>query len=167
VKKGGDLFAAAREAAESLEATEVRGFGVSGKVLQKRICGKWVLLYTDSEAVVKNGGSITGLGSLPGADCSRVEVILEASGKAKTIETVSVFGLINGDNTLTGRWKLSGKNGITLEVTYAEAILLGRTKLRADSKAVLNTTYCGESIRVGRSPSGDIFVFERVLPLVV
>ncbi len=90
-----------------------------------------------------------------------MQVCLERNGRARTEESVSVLGIMNGENSLLGKWRLTGKGGTTLEVTYAEAELMGRTKLRADSKAVLDTTYCGDRIRIGRSASGDIFVFER------
>lgn len=154
-----ELFSKACAAAEALEKT-TRGFGGSG--LKAGLPGRWVLLYTNSSAVIKNGGSITGLGSLPGAKCTRVEVILESSGKARTVETVTAFGLVDGENSLLGRWTLAGKRNTTLEVTYAEAQLLGKAKFRADSKAVLETTYVGDRVRVGRAPSGDLFVFERM-----
>lgn len=159
------LFAEAERAAEELEKTS-KGFGASasaGARLRQRLVGRWLLLYTDSQAVVKNGGSITGLGSLPGARCKRVEVHLEGNGKARTIESVTAFGLVDGENALIGKWTLGGKAGCTLEVTYAEALLLGKATLRANSKAVLETTYVGDSIRVGRaSGSGDFFVFQRL-----
>ncbi len=159
-----EMFATARAAAEQLENTS-RGF--SGRsALRKPMIGKWNLLFTDSTAVIKNKGSITGLGSLPGAQCSRVQVILEAGGRAQTVESVTVFGLLNSENSLIGKWKLTGKTGQRLEVTYAEAILMGKSKIRADSKAVLDTTYCGETVRIGRSPSGDLYVFERAKSIV-
>lgn len=159
-----DLFQRAVGAAVALEGSRA-GFSSSSR-LQSLIPGKWTLLFTDSNAVIKNAGSITGLGSLPGAKCTRVDVILERGGRARTVESVTVFGLLNGENTLIGKWKLAGKGENTLEVTYASAILMGRTTLRADSKAVLNTTYCGNRVRIGRSASGDLFVFERVRKLI-
>lgn len=117
---------------------------------------------TDSDAVEKNGGSITGLGNLPGARCTWVEVVLEADGKARTVEGIEVFGgVMQGKNELVGRWQVGGKGGRVLEVTYASAILMGKTKVRADSKAVLETTYCGDRLRVGRSGHGDVYVFVR------
>lgn len=163
------LFEEATRAAEELEKTS-KGFGASasaGARLRQRLIGRWLLLYTDSQAVVKNGGSITGLGNLPGARCKRVEVHLEASGKARTIESVTAFGFVDGENALIGKWTLGGKAGATLEVTYAEALLLGKATLRANSKAVLETTYVGENVRVGRAASGDLFVFQRLNKVAV
>lgn len=154
-----DAFRRAVDAAEALEGSR-SGFSSATKLFAT-LPGRWTLLYTDSAAIVKNAGSITGLGSLPGAKCTRVQVVLEPNGRARTEESVSVFGFLNGENTLVGKWKLAGKRGNTLEVTYASAILMGRTTLRADSKAVLDTTYCGDRIRVNRNKSGDIFVFQR------
>lgn len=149
---------------EDLERS-VSGFGASvGYKFKSLIPGTWELVITDSKAVEKNAGSITGLGSLPGAKCMQVKVELAKDGKAKTIEKVKVFGgLITGNNALEGKWKLTGKQASTLEVTYAQAVLMDKAKLRADSKAVLNTTYCSAQIRIGRSPSSDdVYVFVRV-----
>ena len=112
---------------------------------------------TDSEAVVKNAGSITGLGNLPFAQCLCVNVVLEKDGRAKTVEKVKVMGGVSeGENVLTGKWTVDRD---VLNVTYANAVLMGRMTLRADSKAVLKTTYCSDSIRVGRSQSGDVYAF--------
>lgn len=156
-----ELFARAEECASKLEKTR-SGFGASSPRLITSMPGTWTLVLTNSKAVIKNAGSITGLGALPGAKCTKVQVVLEPNGKARTEETVAVLnGLISGENTLLGKWKLTGKSGRTLEVTYADAVLMGRTKLRADSKAVLETTYCGEKLRLGRNSKGDVFVFER------
>lgn len=154
-----DLFASALDLASQLESSRA-GFG--GQRLEKLLPGRWRLLLTNSPPVIKNAGSITGLGALPGAKCSKVEVVLERGGRASTEEAVSVLGLMNGVNALTGKWRLGGKGNSVLEVTYAEASLMGKSKFRADSKAVLETTYCGDQIRIGRSKTGDVFVFQRV-----
>ena len=149
---------------EDLEKS-VSGFGASvGYKFKSFIPGTWELVVTNSKAVEKNAGSITGLGSLPGAKCIQVKVQLEKDGKARTVEKVKVFGgLVTGNNALEGKWRLTGKQASTLEVTYAQAVLMDKAKLRADSKAVLNTTYCSAQIRIGRSPSSnDFYVFIRV-----
>ena len=156
------LFKDAFNRAEELEDSGRSGFGSSSGRMIGQIEGSWRLIFTDNQPVIKNAGSITGLGALPFAKCAKVVVTLERNGKARTEETVSVLnGLVSGVNSLLGKWRLGGKTGRRLEVTYAEALLLGRTKLRADSKAVLETTYCGERLRIGRGASGSIFVFER------
>lgn len=154
-----DLFLNAKTVVSNLERSS-GGFGSSR--LRKQLLGKWRLVLTDSTAVEKNEGSITGLGSLPGARCKWVEVVLKSDGGAQTVEGIEVFGgLLKGENTLVGKWEVGGKGGRTLEVTYASAILMGRTTVRADSKAVLETTYCSERMRVGRSGKGDFYVFVR------
>lgn len=154
-----ESFEAAKSVVSQLERS-AGGFGASR--LRKILVGTWRLIMTDSVAVEKNGGSITGLGSLPGARCTWVEVVLGSDGKAKTVEGIEVFGgMMSGENQLVGRWELGGKGGRTLEVTYAKAILMGRSTIRADSKAVLETTYCGEKIRVARNSTGEVYVFER------
>lgn len=140
----------------------VGGFsGIAGGKLKRFLPGNWELVLTNSQAVEKNAGSITGLGSLPGAKCLQVRVILQKDGKAKTVEKIKVFGgLMQGENSLEGKWRLSGK-GDVLEVTYAQAVLMGKNKIRADSKAVLTTTYCSQRMRVGRSSSGEFYLFVR------
>lgn len=138
------------------------GFGVSAGRLKTLLPGKWTLVLTDSVAVEKNAGSITGLGSLPGARCKRVDVVLDSDGKARTVEAIKVFGgLMDGENALIGKWRLSGKSGRTLEVTYASALLMGKATVRADSKAVLETTYCSNRLRIGRSKGGEFYLFLR------
>lgn len=154
-----DLFSEAKAAVCNLERSS-SGFGSTR--IGKQLVGTWRLVLTDSIAVEKNAGSITGLGSLPGARCKWVDVVLKSDGGAQTVEGIEVLrGLIKGENTLVGKWKLGGKGGRMLEVTYANAILMGKTTVRADSKAVLETTYCSERMRVGRSGRGDVYVFVR------
>lgn len=92
----------------------------------------------------------------------KVEVELSPNGKARTVETMKVFGgLLDGQNALIGNWRIVGKAGRTLEVTYASALLMGKATVRADSKAVLQTTYCSDRIRVGRSKGGEFYLFLR------
>ncbi|CAN8067218.1 unnamed protein product [Agarophyton chilense] len=154
-----DLFHDAEQLVSELEKT-VGGFSVNNYKLKSLLPGKWRLILTNSKAVEKNAGSITGLGSLPGARCISVAVILNKDGSARTVEEIKVFGgLMNGENSLEGKWRITGKG--MLEVTYARAVLLGRTKLRADSKAVLRTSYCSRKIRLGRSASDEFYVFVR------
>lgn len=156
-----DKFEKAAAAVRALEQSN-GGFGASKGKLQTLLPGNWKLLLTDSVAVEKNAGSITGLGSLPGAKCKSVVVELNRDGKARTVEGIEVFlGLMKGENALIGKWRLAGKTGRTLEVTYASALLMGKTTVRADSKAVLETTYCSERLRVGKSEGGDFYVFVR------
>lgn len=156
-----DLFSEAKATVSSLEQSP-GGFGSAR--LRHQLVGTWRLVLTDSTAVEKNAGSITGLGSLPSTRCKWVEVVLKSDGGARTVEGIEVLGgLIKGENTLVGKWKVGGKGGRMLEVTYASAILMGKTTVRADSKAVLETTYCSERLRVGRSGGGDVYVFVRQL----
>lgn len=156
-RKAGEEFAKASQLVTRLERV---GGGFGDKRIVGMLPGRWELILTNSRAVEKNGGSITGLGSLPGASCLGVVVDLEKGGKAKTTEKIKVFaGLMEGENCLEGKWSFV-KGGI-LEVTYAQAVLMGKSKVRADSKAVLRTTYCSRQIRVGRSESGEFYVFER------
>lgn len=137
------------------------GFGAPAR-LRALLPAVWQLVLTDSDAVRKNAGSVTGLGSLPGARCTRVDVVLAKDGRAKTVEKIEVFGgLMNGENALVGKWTLTGKAKSILEVTYASAVLMGKSTVRADSKAVLKITYCSRDVRIGRSESGDFYVFVR------
>ncbi|KAI0565320.1 hypothetical protein FGB62_19g258 [Gracilaria domingensis] len=152
-----DIFHDAEQLVSDLEKTS-GGFRVNNNKLKGLLPGKWRLVLTNSKAVEKNAGSITGLGSLPGAKCTRVDVILNKDGTARTVEGIEVFGgLIKGENSLEGKWRITG-NGV-LEVTYARAVLLGKTKIRADSKAVLRTSYCSANVRLARSASGEFYVF--------
>jgi hypothetical protein len=144
-----------------LESTFTSGFTASDSV-RKAYAGKWKLIFTNSVAMMKNDGSIIGL-PFPGSRCSSVEVALDLNGKATTMERMDLLhGAITWTNTLTGTWTLSGPSGRTLEVTYAEANLFGGMRLRSDSKAVLKTSYVGKKVRIGRSSSGAIFLFERI-----
>lgn len=160
-KSQSEKFTSAAEAVSKLEQS-VPGFGASAGRLKSLMPGTWTLIMTDAAAVEKNAGSITGLGSLPGARCKSVNVELGLDGKARTVEAIKVFGgLMDGENTLIGKWRLTGKSSRTLEVTYASALLMGKTSIRADSKAVLETTYCSSKLRVGRSKSGEFYLFVR------
>lgn len=156
-----DRFVAAAAAVRALEQS-TGGFGGGGGKLRALLPGTWELVLTDSAAVEKNEGSITGLGSLPGAKCKRVKVELRQDGKARTVEGIEVFaGLMKGENALVGKWRVAGKGGRTLEVTYANALLMGKVTVRADSKAVLETTYCSERLRIGRSKGAEFYLFVR------
>lgn len=156
-----EKFAVTETAVRTLEQS-TGGFGGGGSKLRTLLPGNWELVLTDSVAVEKNAGSITGLGSLPGAKCKKVTVELDRDGAARTVEGIEVFaGLMKGENALIGKWKVTGKGGRMLEVTYARALLMGKAKVRADSKAVLETTYCSERMRVGRSKGGDFYFFLR------
>lgn len=136
------------------------GFGTRGTGRTRLLSGLWRLAATDSPAVAKNAGSISGLAALPGVRCSSVAVALRRDGAARTVEEVKVLGFV-GRNILEGTWTVAGKGEDRLEVTYASATLVGGFKLRADSKAVLTTTYCSKDIRIGRSGKGDFYVFVK------
>jgi hypothetical protein len=154
------LFASALDAVRTLEECTLAGFQAS--TLRKQMIGRWELILTDSPAIVKNRGSITGM-PLPGTQCVGIEVVLDQWGNAETIDNLVVFGgIFNMRNVLRGTWVLTGKGGRTLEHTYAELVIAGQ-KLRSDSKAVLITSHVGPTVRVGRSASGNVFVFRRVL----
>jgi hypothetical protein len=155
------LFASALNAVRALEECATSGFQSDGT--RKLLVGRWALVLTDSPAIVSNRGSITGL-PVPGMHCIGIEVVLDQSGDAETIDKMSALGgMFAPQNVLRGKWSLSGKSGRTLEHTYEELRMLGQT-LRSDSKATLLTTYVGSSVRVGRSASGNVFVFRRVPP---
>jgi hypothetical protein len=144
-----------------LESMVVAGFGAS-KTRSKTIVGRWQLVFTNSSAIARNNGSIIGF-PFPGSRCESIDVFLDCNGNARTIERiVTLNGLLRWTNSLVGKWSLTGQTGWRLEVTYAEAILFGRMKLRSDSKAVLETSYVGSLLRLGRSSSGTIFVFKRI-----
>lgn len=142
------------------ELERTAGFGASRET-QKLLPGVWRLMVTDADAVARNAGSITGLSKLPGTKCVTVDVMLDANGNARTVESVRVLGLTTAENTLVGKWRVVGPGGDLLEVTYAEVRLYGKMALRADSKAVIKTTYCSHAVRIGRSRSGDFYVFVR------
>jgi hypothetical protein len=157
------LFAEVLREVAALEAAASFGTGAGFKAasLERAMVGRWLLLLTDSAVVVKNGGGLIGL-PIPGAHCTGVEVLLDARGAAATVESLRL-GFINASSSLLGKWSLVGKAGRLLEVTYAEAVVLGGPKLRADTKAVLDTTFLGDRLRVGRSQRGDVYLFRRVL----
>lgn len=153
-----DEYEEAITAMEALEKTST-GFGASTRKLKTLLVGSWRLVLTNSAAVEKNSGSITGLGNLPLAKCLCVNVILAKDGSARTVEKVKVFGgIMDGENTLEGKWKVEKD---TLDVTYAQANLMNIMKLRADSKAVLRNSYCSANVRVGRSKGGDFYTFVK------
>lgn len=143
---------------KAVSARPGAGFGANS--IRSSVAGRWRLVFTDSRVVIKNKGGITGL-PVPGAHCTQVQVSLEPSGRAQTAEFLKL-GFLTPVNYLLGSWSLSGKSGRILEVTYAEAVVCGGPKLRADSKAVLETTFVGSHIRVGRSKSGDVYLFQRI-----
>lgn len=150
------------EISECVLAVEQKaGFGGPPRNMRRILPGAWRLVATDSAAVARNAGSLTGLSKLPGTRCTRVDVVLQQDGTARTVESVTALAVWRTSNSLIGKWSLSGNPPNVLEVTYAHAQLLGNLKLRADSKAVLRTTYCSQSLRIGRSRSGDFYVFLR------
>lgn len=125
------------------------------------ISGKWQLSATDSKAVYKNKGSVTGF---PGVSCNRVVVDLQKTGRrARTIEDVSAFwGLWGFRNVLEGGWSVDDRG--SLSVTYAKLKVFGEDglEIRSDSKAVLKTSYCSDLIRIGRSGMGEFYVFMKI-----
>lgn len=155
-----DLFNKAVSEASSIEAMASSGSPSRSKFLSA-VCGTWNLMLTDSVAVIKNKGSVTGL-PLPGFRCVGVDVVLNKDGTASTVDRMQFGGgALNVKNILSGRWTLGGADGRTLEVSYEEAKLLNGLKFHARSKAVLRTTYVGSVLRIARS-SRDLFVFKRV-----
>lgn len=155
------LFERALAEVPSVEGLMVTGFQEPTKRLRSLIVGEWGLVLTNSNAIMRNKGSVTGL-PVPAARCVGVEVALENDGSARTIDKLQFAGgALKFTNMLIGKWSLGGKNGRALEVTYEQALLLGGPKFYARSKAVLVTTFVGSSIRIGRS-SNDIFVFKRL-----
>jgi hypothetical protein len=156
-----DLVSTIVASVSGLESMVVAGFGATN-TLRKAIVGGWELVFTNSSAIARNNGSIIGL-PFPGSRCERIDVVLASNGNARTIERISTLnGILQWTNSLVGKWSLTGPTGWRLEVTYAEAILFGRMKLRSDSKAVLETSYVGSALRVGRNSSGTIFIFKRI-----
>lgn len=139
---------------------QTAGFGPS-RDIRRFMPGTWRLAATDSDAVARNAGSLTGVSKLPGTRCTRVEVVLQPEGTAQTVESITTGVFLRTVNSLVGKWSLTGNPPIILEVTYAQARLFNRINLRADSKAVLRTTYCSQTVRIGRSRSGDFYVFIR------
>jgi hypothetical protein len=155
------LFADALDAVTPLEASAKRGQkgGFQAVSLQQAMNGRWSLILTNCAVVQKNKGGLTGL-PLPGAHCTSVEVNLLANGRATTVEHLRC-GFLRTSNSLVGKWAMTGKGDRFLEVTYAELIILGGPNLRADSRAVLETTYISDCLRIGRSKTGDIYIFRR------
>lgn len=151
-------YSALRELLSDLENTT--GFSIS-KQLRRNIPGNWRLIITDANAVIRNAGSITGLSNLPLCSCETVDVCLERNGQARTIESLKLFGATSSSNSLVGKWQVVGPRDDILEVTYADANLFGKFSLRANSKAVLRTTYCSQGLRVGRSRSGNFYIFAK------
>lgn len=139
---------------------QTAGFGPS-RNLRRVLSGTWRLVATDSTAVARNAGSLTGVSKLPGTRCTQVQVILQPEGAAQTVESITTGVFLRTVNSLIGKWSLTGNPPIFLEVTYAQVRLFNRINLRADSKAVLRTTYCSQTVRIGRSRSGDFYVFIR------
>lgn len=85
---------------------------------------------------------------------------LGKDGQAQTTENVSLmFNLIRSRIVLLGKWSIEKRDA--LHVTYANAVMFDRWRLRADSKAVLKTTYCSKRVRIGRSANDDFYVFVR------
>lgn len=153
------LFAAAVASLTALEATSSgRGTGFRRASLASALVGTWVLVLTDAAAVIRNRGGLTGL-PVPG-HCAEVRVVLGPRGKAVTEECLRV-GFVTLRNRLEGTWAVDGKKGTMLEVTYEDAVLAG-VRLKAESKALLETTFVGEKVRVGRSGSGEFYLFKKV-----
>lgn len=85
---------------------------------------------------------------------------LGKDGQAQTTENVSLlFNLIRSRIALSGKWSIEKRDA--LHVTYASALMFDKWRLRADSKAVLKTTYCSKRVRIGRSANNDFYVFVR------
>lgn len=141
--------------ADQVRALENAG-GFSRIPPRKLYVAAWRLAATDATAVRRNGGGVTGI---PGFRCARLSVELARTGRARTVEHMSaIWGLLNAVNVLEGSWKVDDRG--VLNVTYASLVLLGGLfNLRADSKAVLQTTYCSPALRIGRSGKGEFYVF--------
>lgn len=138
------------------------GFDTANR-LRTRLPGTWRLTATDAPAVAANGGSVTGFASFPGASCSAVDVVLQSSGTAATVEALKLFSFLKTQCTLNGSWSISVDGSDTiLQVTYEAANMFGLFNLKAKSKSALLTTFCGNSIRIGRSRSNDFYVFTRL-----
>lgn len=153
------LFTTTLASLTALEGTSSgRGTGFRRASLASALVGTWVLVLTDAAAVIRNRGGLTGL-PVPG-HCAEVRVVLGPRGKAVTQECLRV-GFVTLRNRLEGTWAVGGKKGTMLEVTYEDAVLAG-VRLKAESKAVLETTFVGEKVRVGRSGGGEFYVFEKV-----
>lgn len=142
---------------KQLIASTERTGGFTTSSIRTLFIGSWTLIATDASAVIRNNGGLTGF---PGSTCSRVQVHLGKDGQAQTTENVSLlFNLIRSRIALSGKWSIEKRDA--LHVTYASALMFDKWRLRADSKAVLKTTYCSKRVRIGRSANNDFYVFVR------
>lgn len=138
------------------------GFDAANR-LRTRLPGTWRLAATDAPAVAANGGSVTGFASFPGTSCSAVDVILQPDGTAATVEALKLFAFFKTQCSLNGSWSVAvDGSDVVLQVTYEAANMFGLFNLKAKSKSALLTTFCGNSIRIGRSRSNDFYVFTRL-----
>lgn len=138
------------------------GFDTANRI-RTRLTGIWRLSATDAPAVAANRGSITGFARFPGTSCFAVDVVLRPDGAAATVEALKVFPNRKTQCTLDGSWSvLVDGSDVVLQVTYEEARLFGFVSLKAKSKATVLTTFCGSSIRIGRTRSGHFYVYTRL-----
>jgi hypothetical protein len=130
-----------------------------------RLWGEWRLLFTDSKPMIKNRG-VTGLASIPLVSYVDLLQRFDSRGFAETLEVIKTppFGT-RAESSLKGN--LTALTGQVIEHSYFDIKLAGGFSAAGESDfsrktAVLAITYLSEDLRVCRSPSDALFLFERV-----
>jgi len=148
---------------EELEALN----GIENPARSASLWGTWQLLFTNSPPMLKNKG-VTGLGSLPFVAFEELTQEFQSDGSAETVEILRMppFGT-PARSTLRG--SVVAASPQVIEQTYVDVQLASVFKSQADSvgsdnyfsKAVLAITYLSDALRICRSPSGALFLFQR------
>jgi len=140
---------------------------ITNSARSSRLWGKWKLCFTDSPAMLKNKG-VTGLGSIPFSGFVELTQTLRSNGTAVTEEVLTVppFGK-ESRSFLRGQVLQVAPE--VIEQTYVEVSLGGVFNSNSGdvggevffSKAVLAIAYLSEQLRICRTRSDHVFVFER------
>mmetsp|Transcript_31355 Transcript_31355/g.76837 ORF Transcript_31355/g.76837 Transcript_31355/m.76837 type:complete len:181 (-) Transcript_31355:156-698(-) len=171
IARVGTGFDCGKEEREEVEmvASKLEDFNsVDNPTRSSKLWGTWRLLYTDSPPMIKNKG-VTGLGGIPLVGFEGLTQTLNSNGTAVTEEVLKIppFGT---RCTSFLRGNFTAVSPQIFEQTYVDVKLgsvfdSSASKVGSDvffSKAVLAITYLSEELRVCRSPSEALFVFERV-----
>uniref|UniRef100_A0A7S0VTA1 Plastid lipid-associated protein/fibrillin conserved domain-containing protein n=1 Tax=Hemiselmis tepida TaxID=464990 RepID=A0A7S0VTA1_9CRYP len=140
---------------------------ITNSARSSRLWGSWRLRFTDSPAMLKNRG-VTGLGSVPFTGFVELTQTLRSNGTAVTEEVLTVppFGK-ESRSYLRGQVVQVAPE--VIEQTYVEVSMGGFFNSNSGdvggdvffSKAVLAIAYLSENLRICRTRSDHVFVFER------
>lgn len=153
------------QAAASLEL-EAKGRDIPGSLqaeaVRAGLLGDWRLVFTDSAPALKGG--VSGLGGLP--FCSSVAVLQRLSEGSPAAQCIEVVGLPLGVRNaviLKGSWMVDEDAMLLCEYSSSEVAggSMPEGMATAQRTVVTATSHLGTRLRLERSQSGSLFVWER------